>query len=142
MPCVLWMTCDCSSEELIEATGLQPYKIIEKGSDVETKAGTKHYEQTVCGFDVSAKDFTDFKGQVSDATEYLEVNRGKLEKAEGLTGLSAKLDFGYYSQFVDTNILAQYDTIPHRLMKLAGGLKIDIELSQYWYQGENSTLLN
>lgn len=141
MPCVLWVSCDCDSELLIKTIELQPYKIIEKNTVVDTKAGERLYDQTVCSFDVSAIDFTDFKGQVAEAIAWLEMHQEKLSKLKTINA-TAKLDFGYYSQFMDTNIVAQYDSIPHKLAKLAGNLEMDIELSQYWYSEDQGAQLN
>lgn len=141
MPCVLWVSCDCDSDVLIKTIELQPYKTIEKNTVVETKAGEKLYDQTVCGFDVSAIDFADFNGQVAEAIAWLESHQEKLAGLKTI-GAKAKLDFGYYSQFIDTNIVAQYDSIPHKLAKLTGNLEIDIELSQYWYSENQGAQLN
>lgn len=141
MPCILWITCDCSSEQLIETVALQPYKIIEKGSVVETRDGEKRFDHTLCGFDVSTKDFTEFEVLVKDATQWLSDHYGQLEKLADM-GATVKLDFGFYTKFVDSKIVAQYDSIPWQLMKIAGDLKIDIELSQYWYTEDQGAQLN
>jgi hypothetical protein len=141
MPCILWITCDCSSPELLKTLGLQPYKIIEKGSVVATAAGEKHYDHTVCSFDVSKESFLDFKVLVQEAIQWLSINFEKLALLGSLKA-GAKLEFGYYTQFVDSKIVAQYDTIPYTLIKLAADLKMDIELSQYWYSEEQGAQLN
>jgi len=138
MPCVLWISGDFTSEEIISNTQLLPYKFIAKGETVQTKNGKKTYEQALCGFDVSEKDFTDFKALVADAQAYLEGNFGNLSALAKLKDTTARLDFGYYTSFMDQRIVAQYDTLPHRLLKLAGELQIDIELSQYWHSDANS----
>lgn len=141
MPCVLWVSCDCPSGEIVDIVEIQPYKIIEKGSVVDTKAGERYYNHTVCGFDVSTADFTDFKKQVTDATKWLQQYFPQLSRLESL-GATAKLDFGFYTQFADSKIVAQYDTIPYQLAQLTGTLKIDIELSQYWYAEGQGAQLN
>ena len=141
MPCVLWVSCECSSEELIKLIDLQPYKIIEKGATLETRDGEKHFDHTLCGFDVSTKDFTEFKILVQESVEWLTTNFERLLKLSSIHA-TAKLDFGYYTQFVDSKIVAQYDTIPYQLMKLASDLKMDIELSQYWYAENQGAQLN
>jgi hypothetical protein len=141
MPCVLWISSDCESEELIKTIELQPNKVIEKGAVVETREGEKMFDNTLCGFDVSSGDFTDFSTLVKETTQWLAVNFEKLNRLSTLKA-SAKLDFGYYSQFVDSKIVAQYDTIPYQLMKLASDLKMDIELSQYWYSEDQGAQLN
>ena len=141
MPCVLWVSCDCSSRELIESLGLESYKTIEKGSTVATREGDKHFDHTLCGFDVSTGDFSDFKTLVKDSIDWLKANR---ERLEGLKALNAtgRLDYGFYTQFTDSKIVAQYDTIPSELMKLAAALDLDIELSQYWYAEGQGAQLN
>lgn len=141
MPCILWITGDFSSAALIEKTGLQPYKIIEKGTTVTTRDGDRHYDHTVCGFDVSTGDFTAFKTLVEDATVWLETHKEQLLHLDDVHA-QGKLDFGFYTQFADSKIVAQYDTLPHRLLKLAGDLKFDIELSQYWYSEDQGAQLN
>jgi len=133
MPCVLWISGDFNTDALTEIIRLTPYKKIEKGEVVTTKDGPKKYEQALCGFDVSSKDFTDFQAMVSDAISFLETNFNNLQPLAEMQGVNAKLDFGYFSTFMDTNIVAQYDTIPYQLSRLAGNLRIDIELSQYWH---------
>jgi hypothetical protein len=134
MPCVLWVSGDFTSEEIISNTQLLPYKFIAKGETVQLKTGgEKTYEQALCGFDVSDKDFSDFKALVADALTYLEAYHENLAALPKLKDMAARLDFGYYTSFMDQRIVAQYDTLPHRLLKLAGDLQIDIELSQYWH---------
>jgi len=141
MPCVLWISCNCSSEELIETIELQPYKIIEKGSVVETRDGEKHFDHTLCGFDVSTQDFKDLKTLVAESIEWLKQQFEKLKRLSEINA-TAKLDFGYYTQFADSKIVAQYDTIPCQLMELASSLKMDIELSQYWFTENQGAQLN
>jgi len=137
MPCVLWISGDFTSEEIVNNTQLLPYKFIAKGETVQTKNGEKTYEQALCGFDVSEKDFSDFKALVADALAYLEGCYENLTALSQLKDVTARLDFGYYTSFMDQRIVAQYDTLPHRLLKLAGELQIDIELSQYWHGDTN-----
>ena len=141
MPCILWITCDCPSNELISTIGIDPNKTIEKGSVLTTAAGEKHYDQTVCSFDVSKESFLDFKAIVLEATQWLQEHFERLQRLSGLTA-TARLEFGYYTQFVDSKIVAQYDTIPYPLIKLAADLRMDIELSQYWYSAEQGAQLN
>jgi hypothetical protein len=141
MPCVLWISSECNSDELIKTIELQPYKVIEKGAVVDTKEGEKTFDHTLCGFDVSTGDFTDFKTLVKETTQWLAMNYEKLSRLSAIHA-TAKLDFGFYTQFVDSKIVAQYDTIPYQLMKLASDLKMDIELSQYWYSEDQGAQLN
>ncbi|XZF16434.1 DUF4279 domain-containing protein [Chitinophagaceae bacterium MMS25-I14] len=137
MPCVLWISGDFTTEELTGKLLITPYKTIEKGATVQTKDGPKKYEQALCGFDVSSKDFTDFQSLVGDAIAYLEEHFNDLQVLAEMPAVHAKLDFGYFTSFMDNHIVAQYDTLPYQLLRLAGNLKIDIELSQYWHGDVN-----
>ena len=74
---------------------------------------------------------------MADALAYLEGCYENLGALSQLKNVTARLDFGYYTSFMDQRIVAQYDTLPHRLLKLAGELQIDIELSQYWHGDTN-----
>ncbi len=139
MPCVLWVSGDFTSDQLVEKIQLQPYKKIEKGEVVSKNGEDKKYELALCGFDVSDKDFTDLKAQVPDAIDFLVANFEQLRNLHQLPQAVARLDFGYFSSFVDTKIVAQYDVLPAKLLKLAGELNIDIELSQYWHSDTAET---
>lgn len=141
MPCILWISSDYPSEELTKDISLKPFKIIEKGEVLETREGEKKYDHTLCGFDVSTEDFTDLKTLVKDATLWLSIHFEDILKLRKLVS-KARLDFGYYTSFSDSKIVAQYDTIPFQLMKLTGELNIDLELSQYWYSENQSAQLN
>ena len=83
----------------------------------------------------------DFKVLVKEAIQWLSVNYEKLALLENFKA-GARLEFGYYTQFVDSKIVAQYDTIPFQLIKLAAELKLEIELSQYWYSEGQGAQLN
>ncbi|MBS1589257.1 MAG: hypothetical protein JST52_06545 [Bacteroidetes bacterium] len=141
MPCILWVTTPSDSEKLIQTIGLTPYKIIEKDSIVSTREGERKYDATLCGFDVVTENFTDFPTLVEGAIVFLEEHFEQLKKLK-LLETNSKLDFGFYTQFVDSKIVAQYDTIPNKLLKLAGELGMDIELSQYWYAENEGAQLN
>ncbi len=141
MPCVLWVSCDCSSDELIMKLELKPYKIIEKGSVVTTREGEQYFDHTLCGFDVSKGDFTDFKTLVQESVQWLSEHFNKLSRLQDIEA-SGKLDYGFYSRFADSKIVAQYDTIPYALIRLASDLKLTIELSQYWYAEHEGAQLN
>ncbi|MBS1783660.1 MAG: hypothetical protein JSS78_11385 [Bacteroidetes bacterium] len=141
MPCILWVTTPSDSEKLIQTIGLKPYKIIEKDSIVNTREGERKYDTTLCGFDVVTENFTDFQTLVEEAIVFIEANFEKLKKLKFLE-VNSKLDFGFYTQFVDSKIVAQYDTIPNKLLRLAGELGMDIELSQYWYAENEGAQLN
>ena len=73
MPCILWLESALPSANLLENITLIPCKVIEKGSVVATQAGTRSYEQTLIGFDISKADFTEIKKQIEDAVLFFEA---------------------------------------------------------------------
>ncbi|MDE3255943.1 MAG: hypothetical protein KGN97_08215 [Bacteroidota bacterium] len=135
MPCILWIESPLSSAELLERTALKPCKVIEKGSIVDTQAGTRSYERTLIGLDVSLADFTEIKQQIDDALSFFETNQVQLEHMFSLDTIKARIDFGFYTTFVDQKIVVQHDSFPHQLLSYLGHFKIDLDLSQFWYGG-------
>ena len=79
MPCILWLESALPSANLLENITLTPCKVIEKGSVVATQAGTRSYEQTLIGFDISKADFTEIKKQIEDAVLFFEANEKHLD---------------------------------------------------------------
>ena len=135
MPCILWLESALPSANLLENITLTPCKVIEKGSVVATQAGTRSYEQTLIGFDVSKADFTEIKKQIEDAVLFFEVNEKQLDAIFSKDTLQARIDFGFYTTFVDQKIVVQHDSFPHQLLAQLGRYKIDLDLSQFWYVG-------
>ena len=135
MPCILWLESALPSANLLENITLIPCKVIEKGSVVATQAGTRSYEQTLIGFDVSKADFTEIKKQIEDAVLFFEANEKQLDAIFSKDTLQARIDFGFYTTFVDQKIVVQHDSFPHQLLAQLGRYKIDLDLSQFWYGG-------
>jgi len=135
MPCILWLESALPSANLLENITLTPCKVIEKGSVVATQAGTRSYEQTLIGFDVSKADFTEIKKQIEDAVLFFEVNEKQLDAIFSKDTLQARIDFGFYTTFVDQKIVVQHDSFPYQLLAQLGRYKIDLDLSQFWYVG-------
>jgi len=135
MPCILWLESALPSANLLENIKLTPCKVIEKGSVVATQAGTRSYEQTLIGFDVSKADFTEIKKQIEDAVLFFEVNEKQLDAIFSKDTLQARIDFGFYTTFVDQKIVVQHDSFPHQLLAQLGRYKIDLDLSQFLYGG-------
>ena len=92
-------------------------------------------EQTLIGFDVSKADFTEIKKQSEDAVLFFEANEKQLDAIFSKDTLQARIDFGFYTTFVDQKIVVQHDSFPHQLLAQLGRYKIDLDLSQFWYGG-------
>jgi hypothetical protein len=70
----------------------------------------------------------DLPSQVADAIRFLTVHHGEVSRLMASSGLEgAVLDFGVGRR----DVVVQCDTLPAPLVRLAGGLGLAIELSQY-----------
>jgi hypothetical protein len=77
---------------------------------------------------VSNAEFEEFPRQVAEAIEFLNVNGEEVKRLRQFPGVDGvTLDFGIARR----DVLAQYDRFPAPLVRLAGSLDLDIELSQY-----------
>jgi hypothetical protein len=77
---------------------------------------------------VSDAEFEDLAGQVRDAITFLASNRQPIEalcEFPGVEGVT--LDFGIARR----DVYVQADTFPSELIRLAGCLGLEIELTQY-----------
>ena len=85
-----------------------------------------------CKFDASKADFDMFEQQKIEVIAFLKLHFNRLALLEILEIESLTLDFGVSSPFLDENIAIASFTLPSELLKLAGNLNIDIELSEYF----------
>jgi hypothetical protein len=111
-----------------ETTRIPVYSIYEKG---DKQAKRKVHKDFKISFDVSEKEWDDFKGQVQDAIDFLIKYRKDLKmlfKTHKIT--TAYLDFPIYSR-LQGDIVNQNDHLPNELILLAGKLSLGIEISIY-----------
>lgn len=108
---------------------LSPHKKTYKGAPkFKTKPDGERIAYSVVTFKVSDAPFDNFKQQVEDSLVFLRENQNKLECIAATEGVQfAVLDFGVRNteQFSESAIL------PKELLKLAGYLGLDIEISLY-----------
>ena len=78
-------------------------------------------------FDVSEADFDNLKSQVADAIEFLRLNEADVKLIMTESNTTGVLDFAIERR----DVAAQFDSFPSELVRLAGGLGLAIELSQY-----------
>lgn len=82
------------------------------------------------GFNVVVSDAPgdDMPSQIGDAVRFLTAHYEELVRLMASSGLEgAVLDFGIARR----DVMAQCDTLPAPLIRLAGGLGLAIEISQY-----------
>ena len=93
-----------------------------------SQADGRRHEQSGVHILASESDFTDFPAQVNDAISFLRANELELRRLRTSPGVeTAMLDFGIERR----DVAVQSDRLPAELLRLAGALDLDIELSQY-----------
>ena len=98
------------------------------------KPDGKKNEASGAAFDVSTADFNDFEQQKRDAIAFLKTRELMIRKVMNWPGVqTGELDFGIWQR----DVMVQCDRFPAELLRLAGGLGLDIELSRYPKADEN-----
>jgi len=129
--CVLKVYSYTDSFKSFEKTTKIPvYSRYDKGEQEgnEESRGRNNYR---ISFDVSDKDWDNFKGQIEDAILFLTQHYKDLEllfKTHNISG--AYLDFPIYSRLYG-DIVNQNDHLPKELIAIAGKLSLGIEMAIY-----------
>jgi len=89
--------------------------------------GKKHLNSGA-NYCISDADFNEFGLQKEEVIKYLNENGNKIKAIQSLAGSEgAYLDFAIEQR----DVAVQCDSFPPELIKLAGALKLGIEISQY-----------
>jgi hypothetical protein len=76
----------------------------------------------------SEADFTEFARQVEESITFLQCNEDEIRRLCGFPGVEGvTLDFGIDRR----DVWVQCDLLPAKLIRLAGSLGLDIEISHY-----------
>ena len=116
-----------------DTTKLRPYRKSYKGQPkLKTKPNGGKLTSSSISIEASKADFGNLKKQIADTIRFLKRNESKLAHIVSTKGIDyAILDFGIDLRIDRKRILTQSDTFPSELLKLAGDLGLDIELSIY-----------
>jgi len=127
--CVLKVYSDTNSfKAFSDNTNIPVHSCFDKGQAIKTNRLSKEFR---ISFDVSEKEWDDFKGQVADAISFLEKHYAQIKNLFATHSITdACLDFPIWSR-LDENIVNQNDYIPRELIKLAGELNIGIGMAIY-----------
>jgi len=120
-------------DTFISVSKLKPYKISYKGQPkFKTKPNSEKLSRSLLSIQTSKAGFNNLNKQISDTVRYLKRNKDKLTHIALTKEIDhAILDFGIDLRIDREKVLYQSDTFPNELLKLAGDLKLDIELSIY-----------
>ena len=117
----------------VDRSKLRPYKRSYKGqAKFKTKPDGEKLTRSSISIQTSKADFDNLKKQIADTIRYLKRNKEKLAHIGSTKGIEyAVLDFGIDLRIDRKKVLTQSDTFPNELLKLAGDLGLDMELSIY-----------
>jgi len=117
-------------DAFLESTSIEPDVVFRKGELFERgpKRGQRRLES---GFAIQiTSGFGAIRKQASRVIKFLQVNKAGLTQLSKLTSVTdIRLDFGYELRHQGLGV--QCDYLPPELIKLAGELRIGIELSLY-----------
>lgn len=109
---------------------LKPLAVHRKG-DASILKNRKN-SQTQLVYEVSAKGFSNLKGQIKDAIGFLKKNKKYLTRISGNKSIDyIALDFCFNSRISVRNVEVQYDYYPSELIRLAGNLNLHIWITQW-----------
>jgi hypothetical protein len=116
-------------DSFLRDSSLKPYSIYRRGEPrFENKPDGELNDSSGLKIDVSDAEFEDLHGQVAGAISFLRRNQKELKRLRRFPGVErACLDFALSKR----DVPCQYDTFPAELLYLAGGVGLDIELSQF-----------
>jgi len=118
-----------SADSFVATSSLVPIAVFRKG---ESKAGTKRLAKSDgVNIDVSRADGASLPEQIDDAMKFLRLHEAELTRLRDDLGRDAMaLDFGLWDKATDDRPWSRY-SLPSELLRLAGELGIEIELSFY-----------
>ena len=120
-------------DSFVEGTTLKIIKIFRKGEKRNPKS--KPNVNSGINIEVSSIDFDNYKGQLDESLEYLESNEEELIRLQNFTGIeSIYIDYG--AEIYPPGWCSFY--FPHALLLKAGELRIDLGLSVYPTDNEDS----
>ena len=129
--CILKVFSDTDSfKTFAQTTKIPVYSSYDKGEQLGNgkRPATTDYK---ISFDVSDKEWDDFKGQVEDTIFFLTKYYDELEQLFKTHNIStAYLDFPIYSRLYG-EIVNQNDHLPKELIAIAGKLSLGIEMAIY-----------
>lgn len=134
MSCILTIRGEnLNIDAFLQESRLAPYKTFHRGDpQVQTKPYSKKLQFSGCAIEVSCAGFHQLEDQIRDAISFLELHQDKLRRISEIKEVDeAVLDFGIELRIDEERVVFQFDRFPNRLLKLAGDLGLDIEVSIY-----------
>jgi hypothetical protein len=113
-------------DEFLAKSLLQPITVFHRGE----KQSSRSRPMAASGFHtrVSAADFSNLQGQISDAIQFVERYQDELARLVGFAGVeNVSVDFG----IEERDIAAQSERFPPNLLRMLGSLGVWLEFTLY-----------
>lgn len=134
MPCnLVILGKDLDIDKFLTKSKLRGFTRIYKGEPMfKSKPEGRKVEHSRVAIQTSKADFNELDKQIKDTIRYLKKHKDKLTYIKQVKEIDlALLDFGINLRIDRKKVLLQSDRFPNELLKLAGELGLDIELSVY-----------
>ena len=118
-------------DAFLKGSTLSPSKVWRKGEARPRIGQMDGTTRSASGINVAVSnaDFSDLRQQVQDAIGFLQSNRIELVPLTSFPGVEdVSLDFGIVWRH---DVLTQTDSLPSELVRLAGELRLGVEISHY-----------
>lgn len=126
-------------DEFLAKSKLRGFTKVYKGEPrFKSKPNGEKVEHSRIGIQTSKAGFHELEKQIKDTIRYLKRHKDKLSHIKQFSEIDfATLDFGINLRIDKKKVLLQSDRFPNELLKLAGEIGLDIELSIYPIDLEN-----
>src|ERR1700684_203026 len=117
-------------DEFLKTSSLDALTVFHRG-EVQSRGSVmtqRRTEQSGMNVSVSTREFSDLRGQIEDAVEFLSENEKELRRLRDFPGLE-RMDLDFPVE--DRDVVYQRDAFPHKLLSLLGGLGIGLIVSRY-----------
>jgi hypothetical protein len=116
-------------DEFLKTSSLDALTAFHRGElQVPSSSVTRKSECSGMNVSVSTREFSDLRGQIKDAIEFLSRNDRELRRLRDFDGLE-RMDLDFPVE--DRDVVYQRDAFPHKLLSLLGGLGIGLIVSRY-----------
>lgn len=134
MPCnLVILGKDLDIDAFLAKSKLRGFSKTYKGEPMfKSKPEGRKVEHSSLSIQTSKADWDELDKQINDTIRYLKRHKDKLSYIKEVKEVDfALLDFGINLRIDGKKVIAQSDTFPNALLKLAGEIGLDIELSIY-----------
>lgn len=134
MPCnLVILGKDLDIDDFLAKSKLRGYIKRYKGEPMfKSKPNSRKLAHSRTGIETSKAGFDDLDKQIKDTIKYLKKHKEKLCIIKETKGIElAVLDFGIALRIDGKKVATQSDRFPSELLKLAGEIGLDVELSIY-----------